>query len=1126
MGVAEYVRALLASDTLGPQVRHHRCEPARAAVYAESRLPWPSAIRRTLEERGLSGLYSHQALATDHIRAGHSVVVATPTASGKSLIYNLPVLERHLRDSEARALYLFPLKALAQDQLAGLQRLVSGWPEEARPTAALYDGDTSDHFRRKIRRDPPTVLISNPEMLHLALLPHHEQWAPFLAGLSHIVVDEAHTYRGVFGAHMAGVFRRLNRLAAHYGAAPSYVFCTATVGNPGELAASLSGLDLLPGRRPPVVVDQSGAPQGARHYVFLDPDQSPATAAIDLLRAALARKLRTIVYCRSRRMTELVSLWAGSLSGPWAGRISAYRAGFLPEERRQIEARMASGELLAVVSTSALELGIDIGGLDVCILVGYPGTIMSTLQRGGRVGRAQQESAVVLVAGEDALDQYFMSHPEDFFSRPAEKAVVNPWNEVILARHLECAAAELPLSARDPWLAPAPAQEALRDLAARGRLLLSADGSQWLAARKRPQRLVDLRGTGRSFVIEDSEGTVIGSVDGFRAWRETHAGAVYLHRGRSYVIEEMDPAAGRVRARQAKVDWFTRVRGHKSTDILEELERRPLGRGVVCRGRLRIIDTITGYEKRSTRDNRLLTIVPLEAPPQIFETEGLWYVIPESCRRRLEEDFVHFMGSIHACEHTAIGMLPLLVMADRNDFGGISIPLHPQTGLACVFIYDGLPGGAGLTRQAFGHARELLEVCAAVIEACPCEDGCPSCVHSPKCGSGNRPISKAGALRLIRDLLAPGADAEGEALCADLRISPPPELLPPRPVDEPAAPVPPPVPDMAAIMAAWAGQSSAAAPAVPAGQAGQGPRTAIAGAGKGEAAPPGDMPPQDGPIEGGGGEACADGGSPQDGPSAAAGKLLGKRATCPAAAAGMAGYRAVGGAGHPDDQGASPRPVSPAAGRKTGGATAPAASAGGAGGTRVRPGPGVGALGRPPEQYLVFDVETRRSAAEVGGWNRADRMGVSIAVAYDSRADDFFTYTQEALPELFARMRAAQLVVGFNSFRFDYAVLSAFAPFDLRALPGLDLLRRVQDSLKYRVSLDNLGQATLGEPKSADGLQALRWWQEGRLDDIAAYCRKDVDLTRRLYLFGLEHGWLLFTNKAGQRVRVPVDFRQ
>ena len=1160
MGVAEYIRALLASDTLGTQVRHHRCEPAREAVFAASRLPWPEAIRRTLEERGLQGLYSHQALATDHIRAGHSVVVATPTASGKSLIYNLPVLERHLRDSEARALYLFPLKALAQDQLAGLQRLVSGWPESARPTAALYDGDTSDHFRRKIRRDPPTVLISNPEMLHLAILPHHEQWAPFLAGLSHIVVDEAHTYRGVFGAHMAGVFRRLNRLAARYGAAPSYVFCTATVGNPGELTASLAGLELLPGRQPPVVVDRSGAPQGARHYVFLDPLRSPATAAIDLLRAALARKLRTIVYCRSRRMTELVSLWAGSLSGPWAGRISAYRAGFLPEERRHIEARMASGELLAVVSTSALELGIDIGGLDVCILVGYPGTIMSTLQRGGRVGRARQESAVILVAGEDALDQYFMNHPEDFFSRPAEKAVVNPWNEVILARHLECAAAEMPLSARDPWLAPAPAQEALRGLAAEGRLLLSADGSQWLAARKRPQRLVDLRGTGRGFSIEDSEGTVIGSVDGFRAWRETHVGAVYLHRGRSYVIEEMDPAEGRIRARQAKVDWFTRVRGHKSTDILEELERRPLGRGVVCRGRLRIIDTITGYEKRHTRDNRLLTIVPLEAPPQVFETEGLWYVFPESCRRRLEEAFLHFMGSIHACEHTAIGMLPLLVMADRNDFGGISIPLHPQTGLACVFIYDGLPGGAGLTRQAFSHARELLEVCAAVIEACPCEDGCPSCVHSPKCGSGNRPISKAGALCLIRDLLAPGAGAEGEALCASLRISPPPELLPPRPVEAVAAPVPPPVPDMAAIMAAWAGQGPAAnsgrAPAAVAPP--EEGRTGRAGTGDvsftGQDAPATDSremrtaatPSTDGTgrqaqslatfgqvmTGSGDGAVPGAGGGRREAPLSRAGDMPGAGTATAADGTRSAAAEVPTPGALPSGMVADGRAAPPMAGE--GGAWGTGLSAIAAGGvasgmgsgTAARPAPGVGAVGRPPAQYLVFDVETRRSAAEVGGWHRADRMGVSIAVAYDSKADDFFTYTQEALPELFARMRAARLVVGFNSFRFDYAVLSAFAPFDLRALPGLDLLRRVQDSLKYRVSLDNLGQATLDEPKSADGLQALRWWQEGRLDDIAAYCRKDVDLTRRLYLFGLEHGWLLFTNKAGQRVRVPVDFRQ
>ena len=1033
-GVGEYIAALLASAKMGGQVTHHRLLPGAEPVFAPSRLPWPRAIGNLLEERGVR-LYSHQALATDHIRAGHSVVVATPTASGKSLIYNLPVLERHLHDPDARALYLFPLKALAQDQLAAFTALTATWPEAARPTAALYDGDTSDHFRRKIRRDPPTVLVSNPEMLHLGILPHHEQWAAFLAGLTHVVVDEAHTYRGVFGAHMAQVFRRLNRLAGRYGARPTYVLCTATVGNPGELASGLIGAgDSAPvvveepgamaeTPRPadaPVVIDTSGAPQGPRHFVFLNPEQSPATAAIDLLKAALARNLRTIVYCRSRRMTELVSLWAGSQSGPYKERISAYRAGFLPEERRSIEARMASGELLAVVSTSALELGIDIGGLDVCILVGYPGTVMATLQRGGRVGRAHQESAVIVVAGEDALDQYFARNPEDFFSRPPEKAVVNPDNEVILARHLECAAAELPLSADEPWLQSAGARRAVRELRKQSLLLQSADGRQWLAARKRPQRLVDLRGTGQSYSIEDQAGAVIGSVDGFRAWRETHPGAVYLHRGRTYVIEEVDPGRAAIRAKEANVSWFTRTRGQKSTDILEETERLAIGRCLVCRGRLRITERITGYEKHATSGNRLLTIVPLDVPPQVFETEGLWYVIPDAVRAGLEERFLHFMGSIHALEHALIGLLPLQVMADRNDFGGISIPLHPQTGLPCVFVYDGLPGGAGLTRQAFAGARELLEATRRVVGACPCEDGCPSCVHSPKCGSGNRPISKQGALALLDELLAPGG--EGDALCRELRISPVPESLDGH-LDG----------RLEANLNAGAGASPDIRPR-------ETPGTPFANAPRQE-------------------------------------KIMENSPATPAS---------------------SPVPDSL---------------------TVHIPVP-------PPRHYVVFDVETRRSAAEVGGWHKAGQMGVSVTVLYDSLADDYFSYSQDELPALFERLRAAETVVGFNSLRFDYAVLTPFAPFELRALPSLDLLQRIKERLNYRISLDNLGQATLGEPKSADGLQALQWWKEGRCEEIAAYCRKDVDLTRRLYLFGLREGYLLFTNKAGQRVRVPVDFGQ
>ncbi|OXS30011.1 MAG: DEAD/DEAH box helicase [Desulfovibrio sp. MES5] len=1097
MSVGSYIAALLASEKLGGQVTCHRLLPAAEPQYAQTRLPWPTAISRTLEQRGIPGLYSHQALATDHIRAGHSIVAATPTASGKSLIYNLPVLERHLRDPDARALYLFPLKALAQDQLAAFNALTATWPKDARPAAALYDGDTTDHFRRKIRRDPPAVLISNPEMLHLGILPHHEQWAAFLAGLTHVVVDEAHTYRGVFGAHMAQVFRRLNRLAGRYGAKPVYVLCTATVGNPGELGAALTGTaypvaeeniasggtgsgsafsatgnivsgtatapvfqTVNPATPPPVVIDKSGAPQGPRHFVFLNPEQSPATAAIDLLKAALARNLRTIVYCRSRRMTELISLWAGQ-SGSFASRISAYRAGFLPEERRSIESRMASGDLLAVVSTSALELGIDIGGLDVCILVGYPGTVMATLQRGGRVGRAQQESAVIIVAGEDALDQYFARNPEDFFSRPPEKAVVNPDNEVILARHLECAAAEMPLRPGEPMLASAAALTAARQLNAQGLLLQSADGSQLMASRKRPQRHVDLRGTGQTFSIEDEQGHIIGSVDGFRAWRETHPGAVYLHRGRSYIIDDMDPARARIMAKEAKVGWFTRTRGQKATDILEETARMSLGRVLVCRGRLRIIDTVTGYEKRSTSGNRLLTITPLEAPPQVFETEGLWFVIPDNIRAEMEDNFMHFMGGIHALEHAAIGMLPLLIMADRNDFGGISTPMHAQLGLPAVFIYDGLPGGAGLTRQAFGDARALLEATYKTVAACPCEDGCPSCVHSPKCGSGNRPIDKRAALELLRQLLTPGT--EGDTLHEKLVISPP----PPRPELEFVA----------------AGVTTAA-----------------------QSRPDTVASPHNAPAPAAHASLSVPTGSPAPASSAAF-----------APADNSADNLAGGPAETPSVRANSTVP--PAAG--LGARPAPASTQGGSPMTDL-----MGYISLPPpEHFVVFDVETRRSAAEVGGWHKAGDMGVSVAVAYDSRADDFFSYTQDELPALFERMRASGLVVGFNSLRFDYAVLAPFAPFDLRGLPSLDILQRIKDRLNYLISLDNLGQATLEAPKSADGLQALRWWKEGKMDEIAAYCRMDVDLTRRLYLYGLEHGHLLFTNKAGARVRVPVDLR-
>jgi DEAD/DEAH box helicase domain-containing protein len=956
--VAEYVAALLASARLGPQVAHHRVLPAAPAVFADPTRPFPRHLAGLLAARGIDRLYAHQAAATDVSRAGRHVAVATPTASGKTMTYLLPVLEEIAKNPDSRAIFLFPLKALAQDQKKAIEELTASLPASSRPRAAIYDGDTSPHFRRKIRENPPHILITNPEMLHLSLLPGHESWSTLFAGLSHVVVDEMHTYRGVMGSHMAHVFRRLSRVCGRYGARPAFIFCSATIGNPGELAESLTGL-------PVTTVTTSGAPAAPRHFLFVNPEQSASTTAVMLLAAALKRGLRTIVYTQSRKMTELISLWIAERAGPYASRVSAYRSGFLPEERRAIEADMASGKLLAVVSTSALELGIDIGGLDLCILCGYPGSVMSAWQRGGRVGRALRESAVVLIAGEDALDQYFMRHPADFFDRPPESAVINPDNPVIAAKHLECAAAELPLTEGEPlFSAPAMARE-IAGLEEKGLLLRDKDGKRVFAARKRPHRDVNLRGSGGQFSIETASGGIIGQIDEMRAYRETHPGAVYIHRGVSYLVESLDIPERRVRVAPAKADYHTRARGQKTTEILEVLGQSSVAGVPVFLGRLKVTETITGYERRANRGGQLLSIVPLDLPPMVFETEGLWWVIPQDVQNELDRRLFHFMGAIHAMEHAMIGILPLLVLTDRNDLGGISTPLHPQVGRACVFIYDGAPGGVGLSRLAFSKAAEALDRTLAAVAGCPCETGCPSCVHSPKCGSGNRPIDKVAA-RFLLETLVSGKFPEQD----DCR----PECAP--------------------------------------------------------------QPPAQGEL------------------------LPGLSAAKPA----------------------------------------------------------------PPARFGVLDVETRRAAAEVGGWGNAHKMGISVAVLYDSSLDDYLVYRQEELPALYEALARLDLVVGFNINRFDYKVLAGASPFDHRALPTLDILEKVHARLGYRLSLDGLAKATLGTPKSATGLDALAWWKEGRLDDIITYCKKDVEVTRDLYLFGRDNGYLLFANKAGKTVRLPVEW--
>ncbi len=970
--VTDYVQALLDSERLGPQVRHHRLVAGADASYGQPKRPWPKSIQDMLAKLGIDRLYSHQCRAVDLVRSGRNVVIATPTASGKTLCFNLPVMERLISDPEAKALYVYPLKALAQDQLKAFNGMAELLPEPNRPTAAIYDGDTSQYFRRKIRNDPPGVILTNPEMLHLSVLPHHHAWARVLSNLSFVVLDEVHTYRGVLGSHMAMVLRRLLRLARSWGAEPTFICCSATVGNPGELCSNLTGLDVEP-------VVETGAARAGRHMVFLNPHDSPSQAAILLLQAALARGLRTIVYARSRRMTELIALWASERSGEYKGRISAYRAGFLPEERREIEARMSSGELLAVISTSALELGIDIGGLDLCILVGYPGSIMATWQRSGRVGRAGRESAVVLVAGEDALDQHFMRNPEDFFARPPENAVLNPHNPVVADRHLVCAAAEMSLKPSERFLAEPALMDRVQGLLASGGLyeLDEGDGQEReiVTNRKRPQREVDLRGTGRGLhILDEADGSEIGFIDAYRACRETHPGAVYLHRGVTYVVDKLDFETATVTARRARVNYYTRVRGDKSTEILEIYDRKQVGSTRAFLARLKVTETVTGYEKRAVRGGTLLGVIELDLPPTVFETEGLWIEVPNATRRACEDECLHFMGGIHALEHAAIAVMPLIVLADRNDLGGISTPYHPQAGCAAVFIYDGMPGGAGLSRQGFACMEDLLATTLKTVNTCQCELGCPSCVHSPKCGSGNRPIDKAGAVFLLERLL----DPDGAPRTAEPEVSP----LPPDQINQ--------------------------------------------------------------QIQG----------------------------------ATMA--HELGG------------PVLPGA--------------------------------FPEPRYAVLDVETRRSAQEVGGWNRADLMGVSVAVLYESETDAFTVFEQDELDKMAERASKADLVIGFNIVRFDYAVLGGLVDFPWHKLPTLDLLQSVYERLGYRLKLDNLAQATLSAAKSADGLQALEWWKQGRVKEIADYCTQDVAVTRDLYLHGRDKGHVLFFNKAKQRARLPVDW--
>jgi DEAD/DEAH box helicase domain-containing protein len=724
----------------GEEVAYLGTEPEREARFAE--LP-DDLDPRVRDAIGVPRLYAHQREVWDATARGEHVVVTTGTASGKTLAFNLPVLDALAREPKTRALYLYPTKALAQDQF----KTLSGY-RISRLKPAIYDGDTPTEQRWQIRKWS-NLILSNPDMVHVGLLPNHDRWGDVLSNLRYVIIDEAHVYRGVFGSHVANVLRRLRRLARIYGAEPQFIFATATISNPGELGSSLLG-------EPVTVVGDDAAPRAERTVVLwnpplLDPEfalRGSALAEAARLQAMFVeRGLRTLTFAKSRKAAELIHRFTAERLGD-DSRLSPYRAGYTAAQRREIERRLAEGDLLGVSATNALELGIDVGLLDAVISVGFPGTVASLRQQWGRAGR-RGSGLAVLVASEDGLDQFFMREPDKLLGRRVEAAILDHANPRVLAGHVRAAAYEAPLTADDAALLGPEALAAARN---DPKLKETPAGIVW-AGTEHPASQVPLRSTDAdSFTIVDtSSGAVLGVVERSRAYSTVHDGAIYLHLGESFLVRELNLTTLHAVVEPFKGDWYTQVKKDTMTQIVEA-HRVELRLGLDLQfGEIEVTEQIVGYERKTMSSQERIELVPLELPPTTFTTEALWFM-PEPWQLAGLEEMPKLLGALHAAEHALISLLPLWAMCDRWDIGGLSTNIHPETGRPTVFIYDGHPGGVGITERGFEQFEGWVADTAALLRGCPCSSGCPSCVQSPKCGNLNDMLDKAAALTLLERL--------------------------------------------------------------------------------------------------------------------------------------------------------------------------------------------------------------------------------------------------------------------------------------------------------------------------------------------------------------------------------------
>ena len=763
MKAATFLKRLQRTPAYEGRIVHVERLLPRDACYGNPREPLDPRLQGLLEAKGYWPLYSHQAQAIDLLRQGDNVMVSTPGASGKSLCYHLAMLDALLKERRSCSLYIYPTKALAQDQLKGLRELAQGLIVNA----AIFDGDTPTEERPPIRRWTQ-VLLTNPDMLHLGILPNRRAWSRFFRDLRFVVLDEAHVYRGVFGSHVANVLRRLRRLCWLYGSKAQFILCSATIANPGELAQGLTGL-------PVRVIDGDGAPYGGKRFVFWNSPltggarssrRSTNTEVSNLLAELVRQRIRTLTFVKTRKLAELIYLYTRNQLAQGhpnlMDRLASYRASYLPDERRSIEQALFRGDLLGVATTSALELGIDVGDLDATLIAGYPGTISSTWQQAGRSGRRGEESLTILIAQDNPLDQYLMRHPQAFFGRSTEKALISPQNPHIIGPHLLCAAYEAPIGLQDKEVFGENLSDHLRFLEAQG-LLHQRDGKWYLTpSLSYPAQEVNLRSASkeRYLVVEQPSGAILETVEEASVFSQLHSGAVYLHRGETYLIGNLDQGSHLAHASRQDLPYYTEAKDVTDIRILRTWEAKTAGGVNVYLGEVEVSNRVVGYRKKAPFTEEVLGDEYLDLPPRLFNTVALWFDVPPRVLARCALENGDFVGGLHAVEHAAIGVLPLFAMCDRNDIGGVSTPFHPDTGRPQVFIYDGHPGGIGIAERGYHVIGELWRTTFSAVSECSCDGGCPSCIQSPKCGNNNQPLDKAVAVGILRELLEERHDSD------------------------------------------------------------------------------------------------------------------------------------------------------------------------------------------------------------------------------------------------------------------------------------------------------------------------------------------------------------------------------